>query len=664
MSDQPQIPSDAERFNLSDFVLGYLEGEGSIVMPPEFGIYEVLMPDEVAESLTLDEHARIAFGKPTEGAKNANQEDLLQLGVSHPLVGNIAERLTSHPANVRTYIRGVRADKRGLAELARTHLGLANARIDEIPKTQEEGAQHHYLLCNFKVTLLSEEKQEELVAVVIDVQAGSIVEDETVLERLAILDVESAYEGLPMAPLRWNLAKTQSAKPQQPNGALANNPVANAPLTAETMQALLPRAEEAIKKQLEEQVLGQAARMERHLDLDLARINDYYDEMATDLQKRQSRLDDDDERRQGFDEKLTMLEAERGAKLNDARNRYQLRVEMELVNGLLATQAKVTLPVSISNRTAEITRTVVWDPLLHQLEPLICDVCSQPGEDLHLCTEGHLAHESCLSPQCVDCKREFCQLCAEQMTECVVCQRSVCRPSLIKCSTCGRGTCREHQQLCHAADGKPAVLAEATPSANADAAADSSPSVQPAPAVHSEANLLTHIRDGTAPTKGRANSASSRSASTRNASTRTTKKQPKPKTPTKPIAKGVRIDVEVHETAPVIVAFVMKSTKRVLAKRTIDLSPDGIQVSCTCEKEPCPSDGYVYRPRAVGALTEQIGEHLRKLRQEYLVPPKKVKFYYKRFGQVHEEKRLVLPAVWRDPKLLAEAEEGFDNLNP
>ncbi|MCB0184135.1 MAG: hypothetical protein KDE31_07720 [Caldilineaceae bacterium] len=105
--------------------------------------------------------------------------------------------------------------------------------------------------------------------------------------------------------------------------------------------------------------------------------------MAADLRKRQERLAADDERRQDFTEELTTLDAERQTKLADARGRYTLRVETKLVNVLLVTQPKIALPMVISNRTAKITRTAVWDPLRHQLEPLVCDVCGRPGEDLH-----------------------------------------------------------------------------------------------------------------------------------------------------------------------------------------------------------------------------------------------------------------------------------------
>ena len=322
--------------------------------------------------------------------------------------------------------------------------------------------------------------------------------------------------------------------------------------------------------------------------------------------------------------------------------RYAVRVEMELINVLLLTQPKVILPVTISNRTTTITRTVVWDPLVHRLEPLVCDVCGQPGEGLHLCTGGHLAHATCLAPQCIDCKRAFCQLCATQITACVVCHRPVCRPSLITCPTCGRGTCREHQQLCHAANGQPVALPELTappPAPKPPAAATSQTEKQPERSPRKPP-------PGAAPGGGKAKP----------------RPQPVPPASTAPVVVGVRIHIEVSETEPTIVAYVMRSTNRSLATRSIELTAQGILVRCKCEKSPCPADGYYHRPFAAAAITAQVEELLHKLQQEYLIPAKKVKYYYLYGRQVREEKHLVLPEMWRDPARLAEAMGGFDRL--
>ncbi len=608
--------SSHERFDLDRFVLDFLEQQGSLVAPPAFGVYEVLMPEELAAHLGVDEFQHLRFGT---GDRPAETEPVLDLGVNHPLVETIAEQVATEPANAVVYINKVRLEKRGLVELARKTLGFPNARLDFVPKTQEQGELHHYLRLNFKVTIVGEEKQEELASVVMDVQAGHAVSDPALLHQLSIYDNEPGYEGFPVAAPRWIGA--------------------GAALAADTLHALLPRAELALRAGMTERLAGLAARIQHHLDLDLARIEEYYDDLANDLRRRKARLDAADiARRQDIDAKLAILETERGTKAADVRGRYGLRVELELVNTLIITQPKVTVPVSISNRTTTIQRTAVWDPLMHQLEPLVCDVCGQPGKGLHLCTRGHLAHSDCLAPQCIDCKRVYCQLCDGELATCAVCQQPVCRHSLIICPTCGRGTCREHQSLCHAADGQPATLVVAPP-------APSKPPVQaiaplpekpaaksPPPARHDQVKPLP-----------------------RKSAPATTKRAA-------PVAKGVRIDVQVYEDSPVVVAFVMRSTKRVLATRTIELTPRGIVVSCSCEKSPCPESGYYHRPAPASHIAAQVGELLHKLQREYLVPGKKVHYLHMRGQLVRETDTLVLPPVWRDAEGLAEAMRGFDRL--
>lgn len=618
-----------ERFDLSEFVLGYLEEVGSVIMPPAFGVHDILMPEEIAAQLALSEESRVAFSSHVEGEP---ADDALRLSVNHPVVETIARTITRQPANALAYVSGIRIDKRGLAELAQKHFALPNARLDALPKSQEEGKQHHYLFGNFKVTFVSEEKQEELRTVVMDVQAGHAVTDPTLLRRLEVIDGEPFYADLPIAQPRWGKAGLE-AKAEDVTT-----------LSSDALQALLPRAEQELRRQLTEHVGALTLRMERHLTLDLARINDYYDEMAADLQKRQARTSEEGgERQQNFADKIAALEAERAAKLQDANGRYRMRVEMTLINVLLVSQAKVVLPVVISNRTATIRRTVVWDPLLHRLEPLVCDVCGQPGEALHLCTSGHLAHEKCLAPQCIDCKRAFCQLCANQIGECVVCHRPVCKPSLVKCPTCGRGTCSEHQQLCHAAEGQPVTLPEVR--------------LSPAPAQLPPAKL-PRAKSTTPAAKPLAGKVSP----TKVAPTQPKLKlsSPPPATSATPIVKGVRIAVEIKEKEDSIVAFVMRSTNRALATRSFELTPKGILIHCDCEKSPCPADSYYHRPAPATGIQEQIEGHLRKLQQEYLIPAKKVKYYYQDGIQFEEVKRLRLPARWRDPIRLIEATQGFD----
>ena len=609
-----------ERFELSRFVLDFLEQQGSVVAPPAFGVYEVLMPEEVAAHLGVEDFLHLRFDvEPAAGAV----EPALPLSINHPLVDKIAAQVTQ-PANAAVYINRVRLEKRGLVELARKSFGFPNARLDFVPQTQERSELHHYLQFNFKVTVLSEEKQEDLASVVMDVQAGYAVTDPALLRQLTVYDSENTFDGFPLAQPRWIGA--------------------GAALSVATLAALLPRAQVAVRSTLADRLTALAARMEHNLALDLARLEEYYADLAGDLRKRQARVDAGDAaRRAEFDEKLAMLEGERRTKTEDVRGRYGLRVELELVNTLLITQPKVTIPVNISNRTTTLQRTVVWDPLTHRLEPLACDVCGLPGDGLHLCTGGHLAHDACLAPQCVDCKRVYCALCTEQIKTCAVCLRPVCRQSLITCSTCGRGTCREHQGLCHAADGQPALVTMTSPATALPASAPEAPTVRP-------------------PEKPVGKPTPREKPKPPPIKPPPVKAPPVKAPPATPVVTGERIDVQVYDDKPFVVAFVMRSTRRVLATRAIELTPKGVHVSCECEKSTCDADGYYHRPAPANFIAEQVGDMLLDLQKEYLVPAKKVTFYYMREGVPQERRTLELPPFWRDPRRLEEAMRGFNAL--
>lgn len=607
MSEQ----ASAEHFDLARFVLGYLEHEGSLVAPPAYGVHEVLMTDALAAQLAVDPFLRLAFdAEPETGT--------LRLSVNHRLVEAMAERLEQVRGNAQVAINHVRLEKRGLFDVAAKAFSFPNARLSAKRDAVEQAALHHFLRFNFKATFLGDEKQEQIVSVMLDVQGGYPVRERLLLERLVSSETESAFPQLAVAQPRW--------------------PGAGEALAPATLQTLLLRAQAGAELDLADRLSALRARMERFLELDVARVEDYYDSLERDLQQRLARSGvGEEERRGSIESKIEALRAERTAKLADVEARYQVRVELELINTLLIVQPKVILPVEIGNRRVTITRLAVWDPLVHRLEPLVCDVCGMPGEGLHLCTSGHLAHRGCMAPRCVECNREYCLLCADQVQACVVCSRPVCRASLRLCPTCGRSTCAEHKDLCHAAGGEPVLLKD-LPAAE--------PRKPEPPARPAEPEPKPPSKPLARKPAGKPRPAA--------------KPVTPPAAPVAPSIKAVRLNVEVYEEIPRIVAFVMRSTNRVLATRTIELMPEGILVQCDCEKSACPANGWVHWPANAGQIHQQVRQFLSALRQEYNLPPKRVDYFYVRGLQIDEKQDLILPVVWRDERRLAEAREGFD----
>jgi len=481
------------------------------------------------------------------------------------------------------------------------------------------------------------------------------VKDLAEIERLATLETAAAFEHLPVMPAVWLPGED--------------------PLSRLALEGLLERAKCAALDELAEPLDGLQRRAARFLELDRARLEQYYDDMQQDLKRRLERADDDpsttlrrdsgqgsgQSRRKALEDKLVAVQTEREAKLADAEAKYRLRVELELINLLIVTQPHLVLPMNVVNRTATVTRTVVWNPLLHRIEPLTCDVCGRASSRLFLCTGGHLAHEECLLPhQCVDCKRVYCHLCTDQMKACVVCDRPVCASSLNRCPTCGRGTCHEHVGLCHAAEGEPARIPPTAPPPEPRPEPVEGPRPEPVEgpekveavrlSAHDEAPPMPPVK--TKP-----------------------EKKPKPSTPpagrratgakrTPPIRRaiaiGQKIEVYTHAAEPVIDAFVIASGGHELARRTWELVEDGIAVWCRCEKGPfCWVNQTVFEPATADEIEAQLQDEIEALRLEYQVPGKRIKFYYVLRDAPRPERRLLLRGLWKDDAALSRARTAF-----
>lgn len=607
------IPSERPTaFDLRRFVLEFLQHGEGVTTPPVYGVHEALLPDELAARLHVDAYLRLAF--------NADAEpDALHLSVNHPLVEAMAEQAAQQVGLAQTAINHLRLEKPGLLELVGKSYPLANARLS-LPRTAQEGrALHHMVRFNFKATVLSDEKQEQIVSVVLDVQGGYVLHDPAHLSLLTTNETVSEFADLPQAWPRWLGAEEVSS--------------------TVTWQQVLQRGQQAAQAALQSQLAVMQTRNERFLQQDLARIEDYYSSLERDLRRRLANANEAAERRSTIEAKISALNQERSAKLRDIVDRYRLRVEMELINALLIVQPKLVVPVEISNRRITAARHVVWDPLMRRLEPLVCDVCGQPGEGLHLCTNGHLTHRACLAPQCCECNRAYCGLCSKEMLACVVCARPVCRTSSHTCPQCRRITCSEHSELCHAADGQPAVLAPPTP-----------PAAKPAAASETKRAITPPLPNKIAIAKSRAKTTRSRS---------TPDFRPPPDV--KPAPKAVRINVRSSDNSLLITASVMRSTSQVLATRSFELTTKGIVVRCICEKKSaCAATGYVHRPAFPDKIQDQIEGFLRELRLEYHLPNKRVHYFKAIWDDLEEEERFHIPERWKDAQVLLESRLNFD----
>lgn len=600
---------------LETFVLGYLEEVGSLIEPPAFRIYEALLPEKVAERWQVDPYIQLAFS-------DTDRAGVTQLGYNHPLVEQMVQEANGRPASATLYINDLRLEKTNIDDVAAATWVVPNARVERQKRSTVARVRHTYIRFNFKAAILTDDKQERVVSVLMDAHSGSRVVDANAIEsRATAVTPDAVLQSLPHAAIRW-----------QPKD---GQPLKN-PLDQHALDVLLKRAQTAVLQEMQTDLDALKKRVARFRQLDEARLTDYYGNLEKDLQNRLKSASAD--RQPGLQDKLTAVQTERAHKLADLDERYQVRINLTLLNLLVIQQAKLSQPTQIANRATQISAYAIWDPLLRQLEPLACHVCGQLGQRMFLCHNGHLAHESCLAPACIDCKRVFCRECANEVGVCDVCQQPLCRHSRVACPECGRYTCQAHRGLCHADNGRPRNPSIPT-----------APVEPPPPPVRQTPPPPAPGRAKTPPTKPKP----------------AAKPAPKPARTISSGPKPINMEVVLHHNT--VTAFMLSKREREIAIRTWELSPDegGILRHCECEKgEQCAANGMVLRPSVYQSIEKQIHDELLTFAEEYHLPPQKIT--YNRLSSLTREPYRVpeyeLFGLWKNDEALTEARNTFARL--
>lgn len=409
--------------SLQDFVLAYCEEVGGLIERPAYGLVDLLLPDEIARRLGAKPLLRLAFTEETAAA----HPEATHLTYGHPLLEEIEEDMQGRGLALRRYVNDVRLERSGLFQLIKDELAFPNAWLRPLKNAVVAPRTYYYVRFNFKVALVTDEKQEELASVLMNLHARQPAWE---LETQNILPLEPEYRLRPMheAPLAW--------RPELPLH------------SAERLAWLQEEAGRAVAHKLAPTIEALQRRTARRLELDRARLEAFYDDTAADLERRLARTEDE-VRQASLKEKLAFAHAERERKLADVEAKYRLRINLELINTVLISQPKIALQAKVENRYTSAQPTFVWDPLLHRVEPPLCQACGQPTPWVYLCANGHLADEDCIL-HCAFCKRVFCTLCKDDVGACAVCGKPLCVHSQIRCKVCGQVTCQEDVGRCHA----------------------------------------------------------------------------------------------------------------------------------------------------------------------------------------------------------------------
>ncbi|MCE7869917.1 hypothetical protein DYH09_06005 [bacterium CPR1] len=247
--------------------------------------------------------------------------------------------------------------KGGLVESARVAFSFRNARARfGQPRTEVVP----WLTLWFRNTYLWDEKREELLQLTVDAQTGSRCDP----SHLGACWVE-------------------------PGG-------------GQGRRDLLERAYQLSRRHLQRAIaprlnaLQQEA--ERHLAVELARLERYYEQLLADLSRRNA------------PEKRQRTEQDRESRRHDLEQKFRLRVQAQLYAAELIDLRRFLVPVELKAGPAERRLELSYNCALHAFDPLACDHCLERTTQVWLCEHGHLSCPAC-SSDCVRCRSSRCACC-------------------------------------------------------------------------------------------------------------------------------------------------------------------------------------------------------------------------------------------------------------
>jgi hypothetical protein len=219
----------------------------------------------------------------------------------------------------------------------------------------------------FEATFVSDQKEQDLLAVAIDAHYGRQVRHwERLLDR-------SHLAAKPWSPL-----------PEAPHPGLA----ATYPIARDRVVRTLSALANTYHRELVE-------RLNRQLE----RIGRYYHDLRAEVeeQARKARNRDDDAKR--FAARLEGLTREEELRSGELRRKSQLKVQLRLLNLLVIHQPKVLLHTVVTSSAGAVAGRLdwVWDPVTESVEATVCPECRHPTFEFAVTRRGRLICSTCAS---------------------------------------------------------------------------------------------------------------------------------------------------------------------------------------------------------------------------------------------------------------------------
>jgi len=191
-------------------------------------------------------------------------------------------------------------------------------------------------------------------------------------------------------------------------------------------QALATRAAQLVEHRVKGDLEPFLRAMRRRLERDRTRVHAYHDDLRRTAQRKLAALASSaGDKAEALAKRETMrisaIEREYAAKIEDLRHNFALRVTVECVQALMIFAPVQRYEVLIKRRKGERTIAIDWHPAARQMELPPCDWGAGAGRVRLVCDDKlHLTDAAGEAP-CAACGKPRCRACH---SGCPRCERS------------------------------------------------------------------------------------------------------------------------------------------------------------------------------------------------------------------------------------------------
>lgn len=399
---------DADVMKIRGFVMKCLESVGALVEFPEYDYAEVLIPDEFAEHFDGESYFGLSFD--FDVARQHQDSEFVTYGSY--FLDRVIDLASQRGLVCKRHILDENVEGRTLPQKIKGKIAFRNCRATFLANVPTI---YHYVLFSFKISYISDEREDRIVRILVNLNTGHV--DDSMLEAV---------------------------------GSAIFTDSSHTRYTVEQMCSI-DDAYQAATRAMEERIQATIHELNGRIGVRLAsekkRIMEYYDEIDNELKSKRDRLVES-ERKDGIksiDDKLRLSEIERQRRLNEIEEKNALKVSIMLFNATVISHTKIRNRYKVKRGRAERDVYVVWNPALNDIDPLICEICGGETLEVELCSNSHLGCTKCVRT-CSVCGARLCKDCG--MVECSVCGDPMCGQCKVACDNCGDVLCEKHVEFC------------------------------------------------------------------------------------------------------------------------------------------------------------------------------------------------------------------------